>query len=234
MLAGIQFEMDKDWHIYWKNPGDSGEPPRITWRLPEGVRAGPLQWPSPLRLKTSAGTDYGYEGPVVLLSTLQIPAAAQSGTTMEVAGDLRWLVCHDICIPQRAELKAPVRVGNANHVNDDVHTVLVAAASRVPKPMPASLHASAVSSPGDFQLLFLANEQIGSAEFFPAEPEQVNDSAPQEIAVRSGVARLELKESDHLIRVPERLRGVLVLNGHEAYEIDLPIQHSTGQKGSHP
>jgi DsbC/DsbD-like thiol-disulfide interchange protein len=23
---GIKFVMDKGWHIYWKNPGDSGEP----------------------------------------------------------------------------------------------------------------------------------------------------------------------------------------------------------------
>ena len=24
------------WHIYWKNPGDSGLPPSVTWKLPAG------------------------------------------------------------------------------------------------------------------------------------------------------------------------------------------------------
>ncbi len=25
------------WHIYWRNPGDSGAPPKIAWSLPRGV-----------------------------------------------------------------------------------------------------------------------------------------------------------------------------------------------------
>lgn len=33
---GIQFEMDKDWHIYWKNPGDSGEPRKFVGSFQRG------------------------------------------------------------------------------------------------------------------------------------------------------------------------------------------------------
>ena len=70
---GIKFVTDSGWHIYWRNPGDSGEPPRIQWRLPAGATAETLQWPVPTRLKNPAGTDYGYEGTVILLTALQIP-----------------------------------------------------------------------------------------------------------------------------------------------------------------
>src|SRR5689334_9116933 len=42
---GIRFKMDPEWHIYWQNPGDSGEPPKITWKLPPGVQMGALEWP---------------------------------------------------------------------------------------------------------------------------------------------------------------------------------------------
>ena len=30
---GLHFQLEKGWHIYWVNPGDSGEPPRVTWQL---------------------------------------------------------------------------------------------------------------------------------------------------------------------------------------------------------
>ncbi len=33
---GLLFNLDPEWHIYWQNPGDSGEPPRIEWKLPLG------------------------------------------------------------------------------------------------------------------------------------------------------------------------------------------------------
>jgi thiol:disulfide interchange protein DsbD len=37
----------RGWHIYWTNPGDAGAPPDITWTLPEGASAGPLQQCTP-------------------------------------------------------------------------------------------------------------------------------------------------------------------------------------------
>ena len=34
--AGLYFKLEPGWHIYWKNPGDAGEPPHIQWTLPAG------------------------------------------------------------------------------------------------------------------------------------------------------------------------------------------------------
>ena len=31
-----RFNLDKDWHTYWINPGDSGDPASFNWDLPEG------------------------------------------------------------------------------------------------------------------------------------------------------------------------------------------------------
>ena len=45
--VGIRMKIRRGWHIYWKNPGDSGLPPRITWTLPKGFVAGPIEWPIP-------------------------------------------------------------------------------------------------------------------------------------------------------------------------------------------
>ena len=84
-----------------------------------------------MRLTTSAGTDYGYQGTTVLLSSLQIPATAESGT-ITVGGDLRWLVCHDICVPQSTHLEAPIRIASAPSINDSAHQLLQSAARTSP------------------------------------------------------------------------------------------------------
>src|ERR1700685_994870 len=47
---GLHFQLEKGWHIYWINPGDSGEPPRVEWQLPQGVTGGVIGWPTAQRL----------------------------------------------------------------------------------------------------------------------------------------------------------------------------------------
>ena len=32
-LIGIKMDMQKNWHTYWKNPGDSGGPIKIIWKI---------------------------------------------------------------------------------------------------------------------------------------------------------------------------------------------------------
>jgi hypothetical protein len=66
LRVGLRFELEQPWHIYWRNPGDSGEPPRVRWRLPAGFQAGELQWPAPERLGSGTVIDYGYQGSVLL------------------------------------------------------------------------------------------------------------------------------------------------------------------------
>lgn len=227
---GIQFVTDTGWHIYWQNPGDSGEPPRIQWRLPAGVTAGTLQWPAPTRLKTTAGTDYGYEGTTVLLSELQIPATVHPGTTLEVSGDLHWLVCHDICVPQRSDLSIPIRIADATSVDGAAHLLFQSAAERIPKPLPARFHPTMTSSPESLRLTLASGEPIRKAEFFPSEAEQIENAAPQALAIHAGVLRMTLKKSENLRQAPQRLRGVIVLNGRDAYELDAPVHSSTVHK----
>jgi thiol:disulfide interchange protein DsbD len=236
---GIRFEIGRDWHIYWKNPGDSGEPPQVHWQLPEGVTTGALQWPAPMRLTDPAGTDYGYQGNVVLLSTLNIPATVQPGSDLPIAGDLRWLVCHDTCIPQRAELKATLRIANTAKVDPRVHTLLDAAAERIPKPLPVTLQLTATSTRDTLRLSIASNRKpssstIAHAVFFPAEPEQIDNTAPQKLENIGGVARLELKKSDHLQHDPEHLNGVLVLNERDTYQVDVPIHDTAARKEKKP
>src|SRR6202008_4875130 len=61
------------WHTYWRNPGDSGEPTRIEWRLPPGFAAGDIEWPVPVRIPVGPLMNFGYKGEVLLLTRLLPP-----------------------------------------------------------------------------------------------------------------------------------------------------------------
>jgi DsbC/DsbD-like thiol-disulfide interchange protein len=221
--AGIQIVADRGWHIYWRNPGDSGEPPRMQWQLPAGMTAGELEWPTPRRMTTSAGTDFGYQGTTVLLSTLQVPTTLPSGT-ITVGGDLHWLVCHDICIPQSAHLEAPILIDGAASIDDSAQQLLQSAAERLPRPMPASSLPEVASLPDSFRVTLVPSETITRAEFFPSEEAQIDNGAPQELTYDAGKVSLTLKKSEYLRQEPQHLRGTLVLNGRDAYLFDALVQ----------
>src|SRR5262245_35851607 len=64
---GLHFQLEKGWHIYWLNPGDSGQAPTVKWQLPPGISTGAIEWPAPQRLSTSSIVDFGYEDDVMLI-----------------------------------------------------------------------------------------------------------------------------------------------------------------------
>jgi hypothetical protein len=76
--------LEKGWHIYWINPGDSGEPPRVTWQLPPGFNPGVLEWPAPRRLVTSSIVDFGYEDAVTLI----VPVHAETSLAAQPLAQL--------------------------------------------------------------------------------------------------------------------------------------------------
>ena len=45
--VGLRLRIKERWHVYWRNPGDSGEAVAITWTLPPGFAADPIVWPTP-------------------------------------------------------------------------------------------------------------------------------------------------------------------------------------------
>lgn len=113
LTLGVRFALEEHWHVYWQNPGDSGEAPRLQWTLPAGWTAGAVQWPAPTRIATGPLINYGYEGDVILPVTLTPPTDAEGPAT--VALELTWLVCREDCIPgeQVFEFEVAVRPPDA-------------------------------------------------------------------------------------------------------------------------
>ncbi len=121
LTVGVRFQLEEHWHVYWQNPGDSGEAPRLRWTLPEGWQAGPIAWPTPQRIPTGPLVNYGYEGEALLPVELTPPAGA-SGTA-RIALKATWLVCREDCIPGKHvfEFDLPVRPAGSEAAPLDPH-----------------------------------------------------------------------------------------------------------------
>lgn len=99
----LVFWLRPGWHTYWKNPGDSGEAPRIDWQLPAGAQVGPIRWPYPERIQVGPLANYGYSGRALHLINLRVPADWPPGEPLEVRAQAHWLVCKEACIPEQRD-----------------------------------------------------------------------------------------------------------------------------------
>ena len=104
-------DMDPEWHIYWKNPGDSGEPVDIYWGESPLVDVGDIIWPLPDTIPTGPIVNYGFEGRVIFPMPVTAPADLNIGDVVPLDASITYLVCKDICIPEMAELSVAVTIG---------------------------------------------------------------------------------------------------------------------------
>ncbi|MEY4978634.1 MAG: hypothetical protein RLZZ352_904 [Pseudomonadota bacterium] len=113
---GLQLTHQPHWHTYWKNPGDSGLPTELQWRLPAGVTAGEVAWPTPRKFPLGSLANYGFDGTVLLPVPLTI-APTFNGTHIDIQLYATWLACRQECIPEEGSfnVRLPVQGSTALH-----------------------------------------------------------------------------------------------------------------------
>jgi len=101
--AGIEIKLDPGWHTYWRDPGDSGMPPKIDFAGSDNVKSVTVMWPAPERFPDGAGgTSIGYLDRVILpLHVTPQDAGKPSSLQLKLGYD----ICYNMCVPVESELK---------------------------------------------------------------------------------------------------------------------------------
>ncbi|MGH9746038.1 MAG: protein-disulfide reductase DsbD domain-containing protein [Candidatus Acidiferrales bacterium] len=221
---GLHFELEKGWHIYWVNPGDSGEPPRVKWELPVGTAAGAIEWPTPHRLGTPSIVDYGYEDSATLIVPMRVEASLKAQRNVEIGAEVKVLVCREMCIPGKAQLSLTLAVKPEAPPADSRSADWFAAARKaLPRTAPDNWKFTVTDAKDSLLLNARLNSQITGAVFFPLTESQISNAAPQDFQAIPGGFRLTLRKSDQLLKPIDRLKGVLVLSDEHAYSIAVPV-----------
>jgi DsbC/DsbD-like thiol-disulfide interchange protein len=228
---GLRFQLEKGWHIYWVNPGDSGEPPRVTWQLPSGLSPGLIEWPAPRRLGTTSIVDFGYEDAVTLIVPVHAEISLAAQPLARLGAEIKVLVCREMCIPGRTQLSLTLPIKSGPPAPDMRTRELFAAARKnLPRPAPQNWKFSVDDAKDSFVLAANLGAQITQVIFFPLAEAQIDNSAPQILQPLASEFRLTLRKSDRLLKPIERLKGVLVVSRNHAYLIDVPVSQRGAEK----
>lgn len=210
------------WHVYWRNPGDSGIPTQLEWTLPPGATAGDIHWPYPHTETLGELTNYGYAEETLHLVPITLDDAVIDGT-LTLAARASWLACSDICIPGKADLSLRLPVGSSAQPDADWADAFAKARSELPQaardwPARFAVDADSVS-------LRIESPLIDGAErivFFPYANDLVNHAAAQRIAVEGAALRLSQSLSPYFVEAPSTVEGVVVIEREgltQAFEI---------------
>jgi len=225
LALGLRFQLEKGWHIYWVNPGDSGEPPRVEWQLPAGLSIGTIEWPTPRRLETSSIVDYGYEDAVLLIVPLHAAASLAVLPPVQLGAEIKLLVCsHEMCIPGKAQLSLTLPI-KSDPPSPDARTIDLFTATRksLPRPAPANWRFTVADANDSFVLSANLGHRITQAIFFPLAESQIENAAPQKLLPVATGFRLTLRKSDQLLKPIQRLKGLLVFSANQSYSIDVLV-----------
>lgn len=119
----LEFKIRDEWHLYWKNPGDSGAAPKL---LIQGGKIAELLFPGPKRITIEGLHNFGFENELLLPFTVE---ASEDST--ELVLDLEWLVCKVECLPGFATLRADL----TNLPIDAAKDLEDRALSKIPRPL---------------------------------------------------------------------------------------------------
>jgi len=209
---GIRMRMKPGWHVYWRNPGDSGLPPELAWNLPDGIAAGAIAWPAPRRIPVATLMNYGYEGETVLLVPVTPSSGLAPDTPVTLGARLSYLVCEEICIPGSADLSLTLPVGVDDGATDPAAQALIArarASMPEPSPWPVTVRADGERLRLNVERPGLPPDAIRDAAFFPYAETVLDNAAPQDLTVDGAGLHLVLSRADATTAPPAELAGVL-------------------------
>lgn len=217
--VGVLFKPDPDWHIYWRNPGDTGLAPAIQW---QGVKAsGELKWPFPEYIPIAHLVNLGYH-----YETLLWAEADASNSSGKVQAQVDWLVCKEECIPGSAKLSLDL-----NQIDESASSAATALfdkwQTKLPQAFPL-MDAFARVEDGKLALEIYASRplfnEVNEVELFVENLDLVVYGKPLKQRALKNVLLWEQKLSEFKTENPDFVRAVIVIDRSTAYSLALPIR----------
>ena len=209
---GILIELEKDWHIYWRNPGDSGMPTSIDFDLPNGITVSEIKWPAPKAFEYDGLASYGYEKEVLLLADLSVPENYNL-SSIEITANLKSLICKDVCIPFNTTVSTEIDISKEFKSENRISGLFFEARNNLPE-VKHNIDFS-VKIDDELITLIIQNTEINTAEieslyFLPYDNGIFKNSIDQKFIQNENKTEL-MVEFDHFrIEEPKEIYGLLV------------------------
>ncbi len=202
--VGVRLEMQEGWHTYWENPGDSGSPFDAKWNVAESLIVENVEWPTPITIPYPPLMTFGYEGDVVF--PFKVFRAIDSDLS-SISVDFDFLICADICIPEKASLTLDLSSATPNALVD-------AAVQNLPAKI---IQTQSIVEGNRLKTKFKFSQPIKEAYLFPRQDNLFSYTPTQQF--------VSLGDNSYEITVPvlkdevASFSGILSING-EGFQIE--------------
>lgn len=220
ITVGVHMKIKEGWHVYWRNPGDSGLPTRITWGDHPNLKAGKIQWPGPQRFDENGVTTYGYSDHVTLLVPVSVQHEEDNNEVKksyeDFEADISWLVCKDICVMESASISLEID-SNGHFTDYEEDALKYIREARNALPYQTDSWSATTRFNGEDFIITLSQESDDArlpepkgVYFFPYEQGRIDHTAPQKVTGADRKMIISTKASKYLNTVPETMNGVIV------------------------
>lgn len=222
---GLELALDPGWATYWRNPGDAGIPPEITFSGSLNLGAAEVEFPAPARFDEAGSTVIGYTAPVVLpiRATLADPSLPLSVTAAISLG-----VCNKICVPVQGETK--LSVSAATPRDAETAALIAAARARVPVPSPAGGLAlvsakRAADAPSEIIVTAQLADPASPADLFAEAPAGAYAGLAAAVSREGPAATWRVKVADAAGKPVAGPLSLTLVNGDRAVTASLPVSN---------
>lgn len=214
---GVHMDIKEGWHVYWRNPGDSGFPADIRWDADEKLIPGAIEWPIPSRFDEEGVTTYGYSDDVTLLVPVEVmPGFDASVGKTKLSAQLNWLVCKDFCIPESTTLEFEIdETGKPAGYSTELLHYIEESKNQLPEKSSAWWGNGTITSETVIVKLHPDSENAripdtGDIYFYPYTKSIIEHTAPQKITLVDDSVIFEIPASRYLQPGVTEIEGVVV------------------------
>lgn len=212
ILLIYTFIIDKDWHIYWRNPGDSGLPTKIEIE-DNNFTVEDYYWLPPIKFQWDEFTNYGYKDSTKIIVPISIPKNTQYGK-YQLKSSVSWLVCKDECLPGKQNFTTTIEVGNNSVINSEINEIIL---NYYPFTLNNILTSAKINNDTLFFKIGYNSVNYGKVytEFFPLEEGYYQYSGIKSELTTDNAIDIILPLDNLREKDPDEISGLLVIRNYD-------------------
>jgi DsbC/DsbD-like thiol-disulfide interchange protein len=143
--AGVEIKLAPGAITYWRNPGDAGLPPTLSFEGSANLAQARVSFPAPRRIAEAGGGEaFGYDRALVLPIDID---PIEAGKPVALSLKLNYAVCEQICVPAQASLS--LTLPGADAPPSPYAPAIAKAKQETPRPVEWQALAAALTATSD-------------------------------------------------------------------------------------
>jgi len=212
--VGLKIHHHSGFHTYWQNPGIAGVPMKLALELPEGFKAGAIQWPYPDQGLMAIHPVHSFKRDVMLLVRITPPEKI-TASRVSLKATATWMACADGCYPGKKELSLDLPVAGQAAADAAQAEAFASARAELPQPLQHwKVERLSEVDAAEIKLrLTPADDQALPAEgaYFFSSDGQISSAPKQTVTLKeAGVIEITAERAQYGPKGRTDLPGVLV------------------------